>query len=71
MSQSAEPGVVAVGLEGGFPWCLVFDPVVVTAQWRKIAGGGGPTVGNRYPVVEVTVDRRHPTSGEDATPETR
>ncbi|MCZ6738036.1 MAG: hypothetical protein O7B77_08660 [Actinobacteria bacterium] len=49
----------------------MFGPVVVTAQRRKIAGGGGSTVADGDRVVEVTVGRRHPTSGEDATPEAR
>lgn len=64
VGERADPAVSDAVFEV-FPFAFVFGSMMVSAQWSQIAGAGGPTVDDGYPVVDVALDGWHTTAGVD------
>ena len=65
MAEWAGPGVGVVWVAGEFP-AVVFEFVVVAAEWGEVGEAGWSVVGPWVAVVEVGCGGGHAASGEDA-----
>ena len=66
VSERAGPFVIAVWLSLQSPRGMVFEHVVVTAEWFEIVVVGGAALDPGVTMVDVTVVDRHSASGMDA-----